>query len=148
MWKEHKLAMDVSFTKAELDEYWENAEAAVKSGIFSLFAHPEIWMSSYCKWDEHAIALSKKLINLCIQYDMPMGFNANGFHKERNGFNYPVPNFWKLVVGTKAKVLIESDAHSLETFTEEWMQKAYDEAIKLGLKDNLVEDIKIKYFHK
>jgi hypothetical protein len=50
-------------------------------------------MSSYAKWDKNAIALSNNLIKLCETYNMPMGFNGNGLQKERNGFNYPVPDF-------------------------------------------------------
>jgi histidinol-phosphatase (PHP family) len=145
MWKEHRLVMDKSFSKKELDEYWENAEAAVKSGIFSLFAHPDIWMNSYAKWDKNAIELTHKLIKLCEKYNMPMGFNGNGFRSERNGFNYPVPNFWKLVAESKVKVLIEADSHHLETFTEEWLQQVKDEALRLGLKNNLVDEIQLNY---
>jgi hypothetical protein len=50
---------------------------------------------------------------------MPMGFNGNGMFRERNGFNYPTPNFWDLVSKSRVKVLIEADSHDLITFTEE-----------------------------
>jgi histidinol phosphatase-like PHP family hydrolase len=140
--------MDCTHSKQDLDEYYEYAKDAISSGIFSLFAHPDIWLGSYHKWDDAAIKLTDDLIKLCIQYDMPMGFNANGMHRERDGFNYPSELFWKRIVGTKAKVIIEADAHDLETLSEEWLALAQKEAVRIGLKSNLIDDIKLKYFKK
>jgi hypothetical protein len=33
----------------ELDEYYENTVLALKSGIFSLYAHPDIFLQNYRK---------------------------------------------------------------------------------------------------
>jgi hypothetical protein len=41
--------------------------------------------------------------------------------------------------------LIEADSHHLVTMTEEWLQKVKTEALHLGLENNLVDDIKLKY---
>jgi hypothetical protein len=103
-------------------------------------------LGSYHKWDDAAIKLTDDLIQLCIKYDMPMGFNANGLHRKRDGFNYPSELFWQRVVGTQAKVVIEADAHDLETLSEKWLASAQKEALRIGLKPNLIDDIPLKYF--
>jgi histidinol phosphatase-like PHP family hydrolase len=120
---------------------------ALKSGIFSLYAHPDIFLQNYRKWDDKAKWLTKQIIELSIKYKVPLGFNANGLHQIRNDFNYPSRLFWKEVAKSKAKVLIEADAHHIPTLSKSWLEKAKREAIKYGLKKNLVDKIDIKYLH-
>lgn len=148
MWTEERLIMTDTFSKEDLEEYYQSSKLALEWGYMSWFAHPDIWLFSYRKWDKYAIDLSKKLISLAIKYDIPLGFNANGIHHSRDGFNYPSEHFWKLVANSKAKVLIEADAHHIQTATVEWLNKTYDEAIKYGLKNNLIFDLKLKKFKK
>jgi hypothetical protein len=119
---------------------------AMKSGLFSLYAHPDIWLQNYRKWDDKAKWLTQQIINLSIKYQVPLGFNANGMHKPRNDYNYPSRLFWQEVAKSKAQVLVEADAHDLTTLTAEWLEKARKEAIKYGLAHNLVDKIDIKYF--
>ena len=149
MWGNFKFtARDVP-TVEELDEYYEQTLSAFKSGLFSYFAHPDIWVAPYCHkygWDDKAKELTQKLIDLAIEYDIPLGFNANGMHSPRDGFNYPSEYFWKMVANTKAKVLIEADAHHMKTLSVEWMNNTYNEAVKFGLKDLIVDDIPLKLF--
>ncbi len=147
MWKNYKFVVYDTTSKQDLDNYYEMALSAAQTKLFSWFAHPDIWLNSYKKWDQNAIDLTKKIIELSIKYDLPLGYNANGLHKERNGFNYPSSYFWKMVAKTKAKVIIESDAHNLKTCSTYWMNKAYLSAIKLGLKKNIVPAIKLRYLN-
>jgi hypothetical protein len=46
--------MDFAKTEADLDEYYESSKLAIEKGIFSLFAHPDIFLQSYKKWDKKA----------------------------------------------------------------------------------------------
>lgn len=146
VWGEYKSVINHTKTKADLDLYLEYSKAAIESGLFSLFAHPDLWLANYGRWDQDAIDLTQDLIKLCEKYDMPMGFNANGMHYPRDKFFYPCKPFWNLIGKSKVKVIIESDAHCIQTMSVEWMNKAYDEAIKQGLGNNLINDIKIKKF--
>jgi histidinol-phosphatase (PHP family) len=130
----------------DLQQYYDNSEAAIKSGIFSLFAHPDIWLGRYGKWDKHSKELTHKLIQLCIKYKMPLGFNGNGLTAPSDGYHYPSKYFWGEVAKTDLKVLIEADSHHLRTFTVEWLKHAKQTAIEYGLKKNLVDDIPIKFF--
>jgi hypothetical protein len=119
---------------------------ALKSGMFSLYAHPDIWLQSYRKWDDKAKWLTNQIIELSIKYKMPLGFNSNGMHQIRDDFNYPSRLFWNEVAKTNAQVLVESDAHDTVTLRRDWLLKARAEAIKYGLEKNLVDKIDIKYF--
>jgi histidinol-phosphatase (PHP family) len=50
LWKSNpRLVMEEARTISDLDEYYENAVLAMKSGLFSLYAHPDIWLQAYRK---------------------------------------------------------------------------------------------------
>lgn len=133
----------------DLDEYYTMAKMGLESGYFSWIAHPDIWLTSYQKWDEHAIKLTDKLIALCESLNIPMGFNANGFMKKGNNiFAYPCEYFWKQVAKSKVKVLIEADAHDLNAMSKKNMFDTYSLAIKWGLKNNIIFNVKLKVLNK
>lgn len=148
MWSnECKLTASYCKTPEHLQEYLQNTIDALESNLFSLYAHPDIWLTSYRKWDEHAQNLTKQIIFYAQKYDMPLGFNANGYaHKLENydEFFYPSKYFWKEVVKTNIKVLIECDSHSPWTFNNKTLMQAYNYAIELGLEKNIVDKIPMK----
>ncbi|MDR0545398.1 MAG: PHP domain-containing protein [Mycoplasmataceae bacterium] len=152
MWnKKCKWVGSECFFPIDLQDYLENLIAALEANVFSLIAHPDLWLTSYRKWDEHAKELTKKIISYAKKYNVPLGFNANGYaHKLTKGdeFHYPCKYFWEEVAKSDAKVLIECDSHSPWTFNNQTMQQAYEYAVSLGLKNNLVEKIDIKWLKK
>lgn len=141
-----RLVMETEGSPTDLKEHYENAKAAIESGIFSWFAHPDIWLTSYKKWDDHAKLLTRQLITLCVKHNVVLGFNGNGLTLPRDDFNYPSKYFWNEVAKTNLRVLIEADSHHLKTFTVEWLKRVKETAIEYGLKKNLVDDIPIKFF--
>lgn len=136
-------------SKEDLEEYYTMASLGLESGYFSWIAHPDIWLTSYQKWDRHAIKLTDDLIELCERLDIPMGFNANGFAKKNDDpFAYPCEYFWRKVAESNVKVLIEADAHDLYAMSKKNMLAAYKQAFKWGLKKNIVFNIKLKILNE
>ena len=147
MWKTFKYAVYDTDEK-DLESYYQMTSEALESGLFSWVAHPDVWCGSYGKWDNKAIDLTQKLIDLSIKYDIPLGFNANGLASKRDDLHYPCKPFWEMVAKSKAKVLIESDSHFPMVHSIRWMNYAYDTAVSFGLKNNIVEDVELKLFKK
>lgn len=130
--------------RVDLDQYGKQLEDAAKSGLFSYVAHPDIIYRYYLKWDQKAIDLAKKMIEISIEYDFPLGFNLNGLRMKLVDFDYPTDMFWKMVAKSKAKVIIEADAHDPYTMSQEMVDKGIKLVKEWGLEKNLVSKLKIK----
>ena len=148
MWLESHFSMINTTSIERVNEYYQMAKDAIESGLFSWFAHPDIWLSAWKKWDKAAKDLTKKLIDLCLENNMPMGFNLNFKPEKRTDFTYPSAYFWKEVAKSKVKVLIEVDSHDNRTLQKQWIEDGYKLALNMGLKNNLIDDIKLKLLDK
>ena len=147
MWRNFKYVV-YDTANEDLDEYYQMTKEACESGLFSWIAHPDLWCGSYGVWDNKAKELTQKIIDLSIKHDIPLAFNANGLATKRDDLHYPCKPFWEMVSKSKAKVLIEADSHYAAVHSVRWMNYAYDTAISWGLKNNIIDDVKIKYFKK
>lgn len=137
-----------TFYPKQIGEFLEMNEAGIKSGLFSWLAHPEIFLNSYTHMDKHSISACKQIIKLAKKFKLPLGFNVNFNAVTKSPFHYPSKHFWKYVAGTNIPVIIESDAHDLEKITIEWLDQAKKLAYDFGLKNNLVEKVKINWLPK
>lgn len=143
------LVMYTTKTIEQLKEFDENNKAAMSSGLFSWVAHPEIFLNSYKKWDEHAKHVCENIIQYAIKYKMPLGFNVNFQDwQTKSVWHYPCEYFWKMVAKTNIPVIIEADSHDIHTIGVEWLEKAKALAIEWGLEKNLKEKIEIKWNKK
>ena len=147
MWKQFKYAL-FDTTEENLDEYFTMMSDACDSHLFSWIAHPDLWCGSYGKWDQKAIDLTQRIIDLSLKHDIPLGFNANGLASKRDDLHYPCKQFWEMVSKTKVKVLIEADSHYAMVHSVRWMNYAHDTAVSYGLEKNLIDDVNLKYFKK
>ncbi len=101
---------------AELTQYFNQFKAAMESKLFTFAAHPDLFYSGYLKWDENAISVSKDMIALSKEYDIPLEINGNGLLKTIRNHqpNYPYHKFWDLAFEEGAKVIVGFDAHEVE----------------------------------
>ncbi len=125
-----------------LNQYYDQMVAGIASGLFVLVAHPDISIRAYRKFDEHLVKNIDKLIAAAIKYDMPLGFNANGYLIYKDKYSYPCRFFWEQIAKHKnIKVVIEMDAHSTSVLSKNYHEEVKALAIEWGLADNLVENI-------
>ena len=134
--------------------YTDIAIKAMSTGLYSIFAHPDLFMYSYHSikgdrvFDETCIECSKKIIDAAIKYDMYLEINANGIQNtfrdfpEYKNYLYPREEFWELVNGSNAKVVIGADAHKPEALGNDIVEKAINFSKKFKL--NLCDFVKLK----
>ncbi len=130
-----------------LNKQYQYAKSALSSGLFSCFAHPDIFLHVYKKWDEKAIWLTQKFIELSIKYDVPLEININGYKVKKlkkDEFYYPYENFWKEVSKSNCKVIIGIDTHTYDVMSDEYFIEINNLIDNCNLRKNLVKNIKDK----
>lgn len=142
-----KLISSYSINSPErLELYFQQLIAGMKTGYFSMVAHPDLFGVSYHKFDDDLfVRLSEELIKTSIELNMPLEYNANGYRRElityknRQRRQYPFDEFWELVAKHKAPVIIGSDCHDVKLLNDTFVQQAKEDAKKLNL--NVIDHI-------
>ena len=128
-----------------LDAYVKNAENALKSGLYTTFCHPDLFMFGYKDkngnrvFDEKCVEATRKICELAIKYDVYLEVNCNGFRYVKNiedykEWKYPYPNFWQIVKEYPVKIIVGADAHTPDSLINENVKRALDFVDKIGLK--------------
>lgn len=91
--------------------YWNNVEAAIKSGYFNFVAHPDyICLFNLCttpEWDEYKL----KIIDALRSNNMACEINTKGLR--RRGEPFPSWSMIKELVNQNIPILISDDAHGI-----------------------------------
>ena len=102
-----------------LEEYVTMIEEALSTKYFKILAHPDIFLLGYNKWDKNVEDAIRRICKACIDNNVMLECNANGYLKGIRDFGifkdfaYPNSRFFKIVSEYKdIKVLVSSDAHS------------------------------------
>ena len=127
----------------ELEKYANTLVKAMASGLFKFVCHPDLMLFGYGSFDNIAKKYSEQIIDAAVNYNIPLEINANGIRRgiyrypEGERYIYPRWEFWKLVKGRNAKVIISSDAHHPDLLADEAIELAYKFAADLEIE---VED--------
>ena len=144
------------FTPRLAEVYTDIVIEAMESGLYTIFAHPDLFLMNYNSpngghrvFDEVCEKCSKRIIEAAIKNDVYLEINANGIAKGlrktddgKEEYLYPRTEFWKLVSGTKAKVVIGADAHKPEALGYYTIAKAEEFAKQFDL--NMVDFVEFK----
>lgn len=104
--------------KKLLGRYLDITLAGLQSGLFDIFAHPDIFLAGFRVFDSDLKAASKTIIDLAVALSLPLEINGLGMTKDRvpgeNGLRYPYPvrEFWELAASSGARIVCNSDAHA------------------------------------
>ena len=92
-----------------LDQYLGQTLDALDSGVFTYFAHPDL----FCFEGDEAVyrAHVRLLCRRAIELNIPLEFNLLGLAEERH---YPNPRFWRVAAEEGCPVILGCDAHSPE----------------------------------
>ncbi len=103
-------------TVDDLVRYGKQFQDAVETDLFTFAAHPDLFYSGRPIWDENAISLSKDLISIAIEHNLPLEINANGLIKTQKMHrpNYPYNEFWHLADAMGATIIVGFDSHEVE----------------------------------
>ncbi len=104
--------------KKELSVYCDECIKSMESGLFSFFAHPDVFAIQYFSWDDQAKAISKEILDCATYYDIPLEINGNGLIRGKLLANdkwrdpYPLLEFWSLAQEyPNLKIVGNPDAH-------------------------------------
>lgn len=123
----------------EARDYVEVLKTAIKTGKFLYIAHPDGFLAGMNgEMNDMSRWIAESIINISIEYNIPMGFNLNGIAKNRI---YPSLEFWKIAGAKGAKAVFELDSHDDKPFSEEVYQKAQAMAQEAGV--HIIEKLDI-----
>ncbi len=108
---------------AYLRDYVDQVCAAMNTGYFTYFAHPDL--QNFLGDDDVFRAEYTRLIRCAMDNRMPLEINLLGI---QGGRHYPNPKFWPLVGELGAEVVIGCDAHEPSSLAD---NAAYDKALAM-----------------
>lgn len=105
-------------TIERIEEYTGFTITAMKTGIFSYLAHPDLPLANYPDMDKKAEDCMAAIITEAKKLDLPLEYNLYGVDKIERGIfagkGYPAPKFWQLAADLGATAIIGVDAHRPE----------------------------------
>lgn len=126
---------------SQLYLYKDLAIGALSSGLFSIFAHPDYFMSSIENFDSDCKKVSREIIQASIAYDIPLEVNVAGIRNGKKQIGrtsrwiYPTDEFFTMAGKMKAKCIFGMDAHAPNQLYNE---TAIYEAVKFAQEHNLI----------
>lgn len=120
-----------------LEVYVNSSLKAIESGLFSYFAHPDLFMRCYPVYDEHVEKAAHLLCQACAKHNLPLEINLSAVAAlMRNPKSlYPSRPFYKIAKDYGCSVIIGWDAHTPGPLED---KKLYDFALDwiadIGLK--------------
>lgn len=129
-------------TKAALYDYLDTAIKAMESGLFSYFAHPDLFMRSYPSFDADCEKVCRQLCEKAKKLDILLEYNTSGYvyNRDFNVDGFPNHNFWTIAAEVGCRCIIGMDAHSNTVYElEEDRHRALKEleALKIEVVDTL-----------
>jgi histidinol-phosphatase (PHP family) len=107
----------------DIIDYVTLAEKALSTGLYSCFAHPDLFMSNYLSWDSACEEAAHRICKASLQYQVPLELNQGGIRYAgltRIGnelrYRYPYRRFWEIVAQYNNPVIIGVDAHHPNDF--------------------------------
>lgn len=123
----------------EMAIYADTIEEALAKQYFSCLVHPDLYLYREKEFTPYHEKIARRIIEACIKNDVYMEINANGRNK------YPRIEFWKIVKEYKeAKIVIGSDAHKVEDFHGENVERVIKFAENLELEVSEKMELKNK----
>lgn len=124
-------------------EYANSVAEAMRSGLFSIVAHPDVIFINDFPWDDNCEKACEIIIRAAIDTSSILELNANGIRRGKRQYcdgkryAYPHPAFWEKVAHTEIAVIVGSDCHSPDVVWDSNVEMAYQMARAWNL--NLVD---------
>lgn len=116
---------------------------ALRTGLYSIFAHPDIFVRSLSKWTQEAIDATIEICEVAKECQVVLEYNLGGVRYKRKELDYPYTAFWEIVASVGNEVIIGVDAHSPSDITNlEPLRKAQEVLSHLNIKP--IEKLKLK----
>ncbi len=116
--------------------YFGQLLEGIKTGYFSILAHPDVIFSRGYVPDEEVLRKFEDVIRCCTDYGVKAEINAQG--ARANGFGYPTDYLLDICKKLNAPVVVSADSHSPEALCDLYVKKLYCIAQRMGL--NIAQD--------
>lgn len=117
--------------------YCNHSVKSLKTGLFTIFAHPDVIFMSNPKITPKIIDAFDNMINVAVQCGVIVELNANGIRNAN--FTYPTDLLISTCLKHNARVIVSSDCHNPDELCDRFVLKLYAYAKHIGL--NLTDDI-------
>lgn len=106
---------------AMLRSYHDSALQGMQDPLYAYFAHPDLFMRSYPKFDENARSVSRSLCQAAKQLGVLLEYNlAGALYNRENGIDgYPHRGFWEIAAEEGCTAIIGVDAHDNDHLEDE-----------------------------
>lgn len=126
----------------DIASYRDEVIAAMRTGYFKIFAHPDIYLFRRPDWNPFLEAAARAIVEAAVENDVILEINANGIRRKRilnqdgkPAYIYPRYEFWRVVSEyPEAKIIIGEDNHSPKYIDDVACHKARSFVSGLGLK--------------
>lgn len=116
-----------------LEEYTATVIKAMKTGLFTYFAHPDLCLLFFKKITPYVESYLRKICEAAEYYNVPLEFNLGGLRNFRNDtrdhLKYPCEGFFEIMSHYNCKVIIGIDSHNPADFSNSDEDIAYAESI-------------------
>ena len=109
--------------KRYLYRYLETSLKAIRSGLFKIMAHPDLFMSKV-KWNKDCEKISKLICKEAKKYNVVLELNCGCFINEKPKemfgeirYRYPYNKFWEIAKKEGNTIVVGIDAHAPSAFT-------------------------------
>lgn len=118
--------------------YCNHSVTALKTGLFDVFAHPDLIFYNNPVITERMRKAFDFMIRVAVEQNVILELNANGIRNAQ--FRYPTDMLIEACLKHRAKVIVSSDCHSPDELYDEYVVRLYAYAKQAGL--NVLDDIR------
>ncbi len=103
-----------------LHRYADLTVEALQTGLYDLFAHPDLFLAGFTTMTSDVKAVCEEIIDTAVEMKIPMEINGLGLQRPKipgdSGMRspYPVREFWEMAAERSAIIVCNSDAHRSE----------------------------------
>lgn len=121
-------------------QYAHDIETAIKTGLYSVVAHPDYFMVARNSWSKQCTEASEIICRVAKAYQIPLELNIKGSYSKKIWIDgkyctrYPYRKFWEIAAKVGNEVLYGWDAHRPEE-----LQKTPDAV------NQIIQDLQFKW---
>jgi len=116
---EYTFTYEYNSIEDYLDWYFENSKKALESGLFKIFAHPDLFMCRVTKWNEYLEKKTYEICKIAKDNNVALEFNQACFNHDKKRvmgeefrYRYPYKRFFEIAKEVGNTIVIGIDAHS------------------------------------